>query len=77
MEKQMKVWKVTWKDKKGFLKYRYRSSRSDALTRVSRAKKEGSEVTLNSIQIPTSRFDLIDFLNSEMDAVDVDTEVTI
>lgn len=71
----MKAWRITWKDKKGFLKSRYRTSQGDALTRVTRAKKEGSQVRLETVEIPTSRFALVDFLNSEMDSVDSESSI--
>ena len=73
-EIRMKAWKIDWIDSNGQRQSRFRSSKRTALTRATRANKEagsceGDKAKIEHIEIPTSRFELIDFLNGQMDLV--------
>jgi len=75
----MKAWKIDWVDSSGQRQSRFRSSKRTALTRATRANKEagscsGDKAKIEHIEIPTSRFELIDFLNGQMDLVSKEVE---
>ncbi len=75
----MKAWKIDWVDSGGKRQARFRSSKRTALTRATRANKEagscsGDKAKIEHIDIPTSRFELIDFLNGQMDLVSKEVE---
>lgn len=63
----LKAWRISWKDECGRKQKRYRTSQRTALTRLTRAKTQGTEARIDNIEIPTCKFELIDFLNREMD----------
>jgi len=62
----MKVWKITWVDKTGNTRVRYRTSQQESLKRLTRLKKEGLSGIIEIATIPTSRFELLDFINGQM-----------
>lgn len=75
----MKAWKIDWVDSNGQRQSRFRSSKRTALTRATRANNEagsceGDKAKIEHIEIPTSRFELIDFLNGQMDLVSREAE---
>ena len=63
----MQVWKIGWTDENGVRQSRYRGSKHAALSRHKRARREEKMAEVEQIEVPVSRFGLIDFLNSEMD----------
>lgn len=68
----MKIWQIRWNDKTGKTRIRYRSSLGDARVRRSRANSDGANAYVKMIEVPQSRFGLIDFLNNEMASLEGD-----
>lgn len=62
----MKVWKITWLDKAGNARVRYRTSQHESLKRLTRLRKEGLSGVIELATIPTNRFELLDFINGQM-----------
>jgi hypothetical protein len=62
----MKVWKITWMDSDGNTRTRYRTSQHESLKRLTRLRKEGLSGVIELVTIPTSRFELLDFINGQM-----------
>jgi hypothetical protein len=69
MEIKMKAWKIIWTDKSGDKQLRYRNSKHAALQRQVRIRKEGGTSSIENIEIPTTKFELVDFLNGEMNSL--------
>lgn len=69
MEIKMKAWKIIWTDKSGAKQLRYRNSKHSALQRQVRIRKEGGTSSIENIEIPTTKFELVDFLNGEMNSL--------
>ena len=65
----MKAWKVTWTDGSGRTQIRYRNSKHAALVRQTRINREGCKSQITCIEIPTAKFELVDFLNAQMNEV--------
>ncbi len=63
----MKVWKITWMDEAGKKRTRYRTNQHESLKRLARIKKEGLSGIIETVTIPTNRFELLDFINGQME----------
>ncbi len=62
----MNVWKITWLDKAGKKRTRYKTNQHESLRRLTRIKKEGLVGVIESANIPANKFELVDFINSQI-----------
>jgi hypothetical protein len=62
----MNVWKITWLDKSGRKRTRYKTNQHESLKRLARIKKDGLCGVIESTNIPANRFELVDFINAQI-----------
>ncbi len=62
----MNVWKITWLDKAGKKRTRYKTNQHESLRRLTRIKKEGLVGVIESANIPANKFELVDFINGQI-----------
>jgi hypothetical protein len=62
----MKVWRITWLDKTGRKRTRYKTNQHESLRRLARIKKDGLSGIIETASIPESRFEIVDFINAQI-----------
>lgn len=62
----MNVWKITWLDKTGKKRTRYKTNQHESLRRLARIKRDGLSGVIESASIPANKFELVDFINGQI-----------
>ena len=70
----MKVWKVTWLDKSGRKRTRYKTNQHESLKRLARIKRDGFSGVIESTSIPENKFELVDFINGQITIAEGDAD---
>ncbi|MFZ9063630.1 MAG: hypothetical protein ACO22U_08370 [bacterium] len=70
----MKVWKITWLDKRGRKRTRYKTNQHESLKRLARIKRDGLSGIIESASIPGNKFELVDFINGQITIAEGDSD---
>lgn len=62
----MNVYKITWMDKSGRKRTRYKTNQHESLRRLARIRREGLSGIIESANIPADKFELVDFINGQI-----------
>lgn len=70
----MKVWKITWLDKRGRKRTRYKTNQHESLKRLARIKRDGLSGIIEAASIPANKFELVDFINGQITIAEGDSD---